>query len=210
MRDRGSRIYNFSSRVVSNKNLKGSNGPRMPFTWNELITVATLAKAKNQKLSLFILLGGYLGLRYSEIVQISKKMILNKFYKIYQKKTKKYKSGIIGKGFYKYCRALGIDLKLLPDMPFLSDRKEGAFICPTHVNTEIKKLASKIGKTETEVKFISSHSLRKTYAFRIYENAEDKTAALVEIAEHLGHKSTDVTRKYLGLTKKNVAKLFDT
>lgn len=51
---------------------------------------------------------------------------------------------------------------------------------------------------EINLKYITGHSLRKTYATRLYEETHD--LEFVRIA--LGHKSIEVTKKYLGLDDK--------
>lgn len=55
-------------------------------------------------------------------------------------------------------------------------------------------LLSKVGK-ELNIENISGHSLRKTYATRIYEMTRD----LEKVRKALGHKSIETTKNYLGI-----------
>lgn len=47
---------------------------------------------------------------------------------------------------------------------------------------------------------IGSHSLRKTYGYWIYHNADNKEDALVKLQILFGHSSTRVTARYIGIT----------
>jgi integrase len=56
----------------------------------------------------------------------------------------------------------------------------------------------------------STHTLRKTFSARIYKMAGDKSEdALVRLSEILGHSSTAITRKYIGLTQQVMADTYD-
>jgi integrase len=65
-------------------------------------------------------------------------------------------------------------------------------------------------KYKLSVKRFSTHSLRKTFAKRVYTmagtNSED---ALVRLSEMLGHSSTGITRKYIGLTQQVMMDTYD-
>lgn len=58
-------------------------------------------------------------------------------------------------------------------------------------------ILSQVGK-EIDLENISGHSLRKTYATRIY----DKTGDIERVRRALGHKSIETTKVYLGLYEK--------
>lgn len=51
------------------------------------------------------------------------------------------------------------------------------------------------------LKNISCHSLRKTYAYKIYEETQD----IFVVKEMLGHSSVEITKRYIGLDKDTYA-----
>ena len=65
-------------------------------------------------------------------------------------------------------------------------------------------------KYQLHIKHFSTNSLRKTFAKRVYTMAGNKSEdALVWLSEMLGHSSTAITRKYIGLTQKVMADTYD-
>lgn len=87
---------------------------------------------------------------------------------------------------------------------FLSQKGEGSkYISAKSYSDILKKVAR---DKEINLKNITGHSLRKTYARRLYEATGD--LEFVRIA--LGHKSIEVTKRYLGLedeVKESAAKI---
>lgn len=68
-------------------------------------------------------------------------------------------------------------------------------------------ILSKVGKS-LGLKNISGHSMRKTYATKVWEKTKD----LNEVRVALGHKSVEVTKSYLGISKQvvnNAAEIVD-
>ncbi|WP_219717734.1 tyrosine-type recombinase/integrase, partial [Clostridioides difficile] len=61
----------------------------------------------------------------------------------------------------------------------------------------IKGAAEKVGIKEN----VATHSLRKTFARHIYDEEENKTYALELIRKILGHKTIEMTRRYIGIDK---------
>lgn len=54
-----------------------------------------------------------------------------------------------------------------------------------------------------------SHSLRKTFGYWVWHNAEDKNKALVTLQVIFNHTSTATTAKYIGLTDNEVSDAFN-
>jgi integrase len=53
----------------------------------------------------------------------------------------------------------------------------------------------------------SAHSLRKTYAFHLWDAQGRTDEGLVYVSKSLGHKSTGMTLDYLGVNRSEIAKL---
>lgn len=58
-------------------------------------------------------------------------------------------------------------------------------------------------------KNIGSHSLRKTFGYWVWHNAEDKNKALVILQTIFNHSSPAVTSRYIGLTDNEVSDVFN-
>lgn len=70
----------------------------------------------------------------------------------------------------------------------------------------IIKEASEEAKIE---KNIGSHSLRKTFGYWAWHNAQDKDKALVTLQMVFNHSSTQVTMKYIGLLNTEIEDMFN-
>lgn len=56
---------------------------------------------------------------------------------------------------------------------------------------------------------IGSHSLRKTFGFWVWHNAEDKGKQLVVLSHIFNHSSVEVTRKYIGVLDDEIEDVFN-
>lgn len=58
-------------------------------------------------------------------------------------------------------------------------------------------------------KNVGSHTLRKTFGFWVYHNAEDKNNALIILQSIFNHSSPAITSKYIGLTNEEIGATFN-
>ena len=54
------------------------------------------------------------------------------------------------------------------------------------------------------VENFTSHSLRKSFARRIYDTAKDGEYALIKLSSVLGHSNVSITRRYLGIKREEI------
>jgi integrase len=71
----------------------------------------------------------------------------------------------------------------------------------THVNLLLKQTFPYVGN-------VSSHSLRKAFGRRVYENNGRTEHALVELSDIFNHSSIGLTRRYLGLRDERIADIY--
>lgn len=69
----------------------------------------------------------------------------------------------------------------------------------------IDKIAKEAGIKQN----IGSHSLRKTFGYWIWHEAQDKNKALVVLMRIFGHSDTATTSKYIGITTDEISETFD-
>lgn len=76
---------------------------------------------------------------------------------------------------------------------FQSRKGENNHILVSHVSRILKEAGEKF-----KLHNISAHSMRKTYAYKIYVESEFN---IVAVKEMLGHSSVEITKLYLGLDR---------
>lgn len=87
---------------------------------------------------------------------------------------------------------------------FLSnkDKKNNRHISTRHAGRIVKDAAIEVGIKEN----VATHSLRKTFARQTYDAYDNKSEGLEVIRKILGHKTVEVTRRYLGIDEEEEVK----
>lgn len=88
---------------------------------------------------------------------------------------------------------------------FLFYSREGGSITEATIWNILDKVSKEAGIKQN----IGSHSLRKTFGYWIWHNAEDKNKALVILMRIFGHSDTATTAKYIGITTDEISETFD-
>ncbi len=189
---------------------KGAYTTSEPLEWDEAVSFMNrLFNDGNYRISLLVGCGIFFGLRISDLLRLTWNDVLDgDCFLINEKKTGKrriikvnetFRRTIIIPCFEKLrIRRMGEPLFLSKiGKPYTADR----------LNVMFKRLRVKY---QLHVKHFSTHSLRKTFAKRVYTMAGNKSEdALVRLSEMLGHSSTAITRKYIGLTQQVMADTYD-
>lgn len=172
--------------------------------------VRKLYRDGNYRMSLFVGCGCFFGVRASDLRQIFWAQILNdNQFVIYEQKTGKRRVIRINKGFQGHIRdcynAMGIKD---PQKPcFLS--RYGSILSIQMINKEFKTIKFKY---QLRIGNFSTHSLRKTWARKIYlnENAEGRgELALLKLSELMNHSAPNITRRYIGLRQQELGEVYD-
>ena len=154
---------------------------------------------------MMFLVGINVGLRASDLVPLKWNFFYNNdgtfkdFYVLQPKKTKKTKKFV--KIFFNQTVKKAVENYVeehpIEDMDsYIFKSREG----DSHI-TE-KSLGRIIKDTAKEAEIqqnICSHSLRKTWAYTIWHNADDKSRALVMLQQCLAHSDSMTTMKYIGI-----------
>lgn len=90
------------------------------------------------------------------------------------------------------------------DYVFASAEGDGAII-PSSLWRIIKRAAKEAHIEQP----IGSHSLRKSFGFWIWHEAEDKDKALVILSQIFQHSNVQVTRKYIGITNDEIKDAYE-
>lgn len=154
---------------------------------------------------MMFLIGINVGLRASDLCSLRYSFFMNddgsfkEFYTLQPKKTKK--TGKFVKIFFNQTVKKAIEnylneypLEDLNEYLFKSRKGEG-HITEISLGRIIKDTAKEVGIDKN----ICSHSLRKTWAYTIWHNAEDKNKALVMLQQCLSHSNSMATMRYIGI-----------
>lgn len=168
---------------------------------------------------LLFVIGINVGLRASDLITLKWSFFLDgvkdgeykfkDFYTLQPKKTRKQKKFVklffnntVKKVIVEYLNEFPMDN--LDEYMFKSREGDGA-IAATTLWRIIKNAAKEAGINQN----IGSHSLRKSFGFRAWHDAEDKDKALVILSYVFNHSSVATTRKYIGIMDDEIKDVFD-
>ena len=171
--------------------------------WSEAMQlVKKLYRDGRYRDSLLLATGFMTGLRISDILRLTFADILNgNMLIINEKKTGKRREIPLSIDYKKHVedcfKALGLSDTSKP--MFLS--YQGSVITIQMVNKTLHGLKDHYNLS---VENFTSHSLRKTFARRIYDTAKDREYALIKLSSVLGHSNVSITRRYLGIKREEI------
>jgi len=189
--------------------LKYSNTTADYIPWDQMTNlVRRLAKDGNYKASLLIAIGSFWGIRISDILALRWKQILNvDEFTIQEKKTGKTRTIRINSQLKRHIADCYNNINPISiNSPILISQK-GTTFSIQRINKILKEIKVKYN---VNVKNFSSHSLRKTFGREVYnQNAENAELALVKLMTIFNHSSIAITKRYLGLSQKEILQTYD-
>lgn len=157
-----------------------------------------IRSGENPNFGLLVICGINLGLRISDLLQLTHGELRQGEINIREKKTGKP-------------RTLTVNENIQQAMEYFRDEnpnfnafrsQKGSTYSTQHVNRLMKQYFS--GKN------ISSHSLRKTFGRRVWDNQGQSENALMYLSELFNHTSMSLTRKYLGIRAQELQNIYMT
>ena len=172
--------------------------------------IRKLYRNGDYRMSLFIGCGAFFGLRVSDLLSLTWNQILTgEEFAIYEQKTGKRRVIRINSGFQAFVQdcfnALGV--KDAEECCFLN--RYGGLISLQMINRHLKAIKVKY---QLRINNFSTHSLRKTWARRVYENENAQgrgDMALLKLSELMNHSSPAITRRYIGLRQQELGEVYD-
>ena len=177
--------------------------------WDSATTlVRKLYRDKNYRISLLIGCGIFFGLRISDLLRLTWKMLLNSEAKfvLIEKKTGKRREVKINKEFQKHIKDCHTALQIenMDEPCFLSTK--GKPYSVQWINHVLKELKDHYN---LKIKHFSTHSLRKTFGRKVFESSDNAELALVKLMELFNHSSVSITKRYLGLRQEEILQTYD-
>jgi integrase len=176
--------------------------------WDQMLNlVHKLYKDEKYKMSLFIALGCFWGLRVSDLVTLKWEQILNVVeIIIIEKKTKKKRVININsqlqqliKDCFEKINPIGFQFV------FVSQKKSVYTTQRLNVMLKEIKITYKLN-----IKNFSCHSLRKTFGRQVFNmSGENSEMALIKLMEIFNHSNMGITKRYLGLKEEEIREAYD-
>lgn len=176
--------------------------------WNQMTClVRNLFDDGNYSFSLLIAVGCFTGLRISDLLKLKWCDILNVDNLIVtEQKTDKKRTIKLNPQLQRHIKAC---YKVVApdtlDTPCFLSRIRTVYSVQ-RINVVLKNLKYRYS---LKISNFSSHSLRKSFGRRIYENAGNSEHALVMLSQIFNHSNTAITRRYLGLKQEEIFEMYD-
>lgn len=187
--------------------MKKKNTTTTYLEWDKVsFLIKKLEKDNDYKFMLLVSLGCFLGLRISDIKQLR----WNDLYEkdnllIIEKKTSKNRKLVINDDLKGIVNTAHINLCMNPDDLIFNNRFGTSAISTQYVNRKLKEIFTKYSlKTQ-----VSSHTLRKSFGRKVYENNNQSEHSLVLLMNIFNHSSIQITRLYLGLRQEEINNVYE-
>lgn len=155
-----------------------------------------------------IAIGGYLGPRAKELLHFTWFDFVEKTEKdLFEFKTEKDRKVYFNKKLLRLIRSnyAIVDPDNVHEYIMQGPGQPGRPISTVAFNKTFKKLLERF---EIETDNPSSHTLRKTFAARVFRKQGADENALIFVSEILNHSSIQYTRKYIGIRKRQIRTVY--
>lgn len=136
-----------------------------------------------------------------------KDVIENEYIEVIEKKTKKFRRIKINQNLNDIILRLYKNANDSESLIFLN-RFQTSAISVQYVNRKLKDLAIEY-KISKEPGKIKSHSLRKSFGRRVFENNDNSEKSLILLSEMFNHSNIQTTKIYLGIREKEMFDVYD-
>ena len=155
---------------------------------------------KQLVIGLYIIVSIYTGLRISDVLRLKWSDLMKEDLVIKEKKTKKLRTIKINSTIHSVLSKFNLN----GEDDFIFKSQKGSVFSIQQINRVLKEIFS----TESKHLNISSHSLRKSFGRRVYENNNESEKSLVYLSELFNHTSLSITRKYLGIRQEELNEIY--
>ena len=177
--------------------------------WSQSMNlIRNLFNDKNYKMSLLISMGSFWGLRISDILSLKWNQVfdLDEFELIEMKTQKKREVKINSQlklhieDCYKKIKPRSLD-------EFIFTSQKGSVYSVQRINVVLKDFKLKYN---LPIKNFSTHSLRKCFGREIFNRSgSNAELALVKLSHLFNHSNPAITRRYLGISQKELLDTYD-
>jgi len=177
--------------------------------WNLLQSLTQkLERDGDYKFTLLITIGMYTGLRISDILSLHWKDIMDTDgVEITEKKTGKQRKISLNPNLMDTIGRITTKIHPDPEQPIFLNDQGTKVISRQWVNQKLKRLVKRYEVVKDSTK-IKSHSIRKSFGRRVWENSERSEKGLIMLNEIFNHSSIRTTKIYLGIREKEISDVY--
>ncbi|OFY85370.1 MAG: hypothetical protein A3F72_03645 [Bacteroidetes bacterium RIFCSPLOWO2_12_FULL_35_15] len=190
--------------------LKNTKTTTSGLDWNSMLgLLVRLKQEKNYRAYLLIATGCYFGLRIGDLLNLKWVDLFEKdeFILVEQKTNKKRKITI--NSFVKDALSFVAEINTTSgkfDMSgHLFQNRQGNKITVQFANLMLHDVFTRFN---VRVQNGSTHTLRKTFGKRVWEMDNKSERSLVYLSEMFSHSSIATTKKYIGVTEKQISEVY--
>jgi site-specific recombinase XerD len=168
--------------------------------------LSLLNDKKKCRIGFYIIFSINSGLRISDILNIKHKDLAEDKITLFEKKTQKKReitfNETIKNAYIKLVSVLNETNEKFNDEDFIFISQKSSVYKTQSINDVLKSIFS------TKKLQVSSHSLRKSFARRVYQNLNESENALVLLSDIFSHSSIAITRRYLGIRQETISNVY--
>ncbi len=189
--------------------LKFSNTTSDFIEWNQSMNlIRNLYRDGDYRISLLISFGSFWGLRISDILSLQWHQVyeMDEF-ELVERKTQKRRVIKINGQLKKHITDCYHKVKpnSIEEDIFIS--RKGSVYSVQRINVILKELKIRYN---LKIKNFSSHSLRKCFGREIFNRSgENAELSIIKLSHLFNHSSPSITRRYLGITQKELLETYD-
>lgn len=176
-----------------------------PIEWPQFLYLLERLKRKEDYTMLMVVaIGGYLGLRVSDIRLIKWSQLINKdVLEVAEKKTGKFRVITLNQTFKEMIES--VSGKINPELDkVIACNRRGSSLSIQYINRRLHAVFREFNiKNGT-----SSHCLRKAFGLRVYSLNNQSEASLILLSKIFNHSSIAITRSYIGLTEQMISDVY--
>ena len=160
------------------------------------------------KISLLVSFGCFFGLRISDILNLKWEIIYEKDeFELIEHKTKKSRSIKINIQLKKHISECYLKIRPKSLTEYIFTSQKGCVYSIQRINVILKNLKV---RHNLKIRNFSSHSLRKSFGYEIFNrSAENAELGIVKLSHLLNHTNPSITRRYLGISQKELIDTYD-
>jgi integrase len=177
--------------------------------WNQAMNlIRNLYNEENYKMSLLISFGAFWGLRISDILSLKWEQVYNlDEFTLVERKTKKARDIKINSQLIRHIADCYQNINPCTLDEFIFTSQKGTVFSIQRINVILKDMKIRYN---LKIKNFSSHSLRKCFGREIFNRSgENAELAIVKLSQLFNHSSTSITRRYLGISQKELLETYD-
>ena len=165
-----------------------------------------LKDKKKCRIGFYIIFSINTGLRISDVLRLRHRDMVSEKIIITEKKTKKPQEITFNENVLKAYSSLVLKLDeqniRFSEDDFIFVSQKGTVYKTQSINEILKSIFS------SKSLQVSSHSLRKSFARRVYNNLNESENALVLLSDIFSHSSIAITRRYLGIRQETISNVY--